>query len=437
MAMTELQVLNKILDTQDSSLIIANNLNEDYFDCYKSEFNFIRDHFNTYNQIPDKATFLTKFPKFETIVVNESDEYLIKALTAEKQWGTINSCFNNLKSFYFTNDISGAIGVVSEMYESLIQQQHLTCVDILQDTASRYDAYIERCEDYGKYYIKTGFPELDQIIGGWDRQEELVTIAARTNQGKSWLLFKSAAEAVKQGLRVGIYEGEMSERKVGYRMDTMFSHISNSGIIHGNKSYQEMYKIFLDDLHSRYPNSCCKVLTPAMIGGPATVTTLRAFIERENLDILFIDQHSLLEDERKAKSPVEKAANISKDLKNLQVLKRIPLITVSQQNRTSTENGVGTEHIAQSDRIAQDSTVIIFFEQNKEHDILTMTLVKSRDSANMKKLQYSFDFDRGIFEYIPDGEEESDSAELNALNNNEINNLISEFGENINWDNGY
>jgi len=105
-----------------------------------------------------------------------------------------------------------------------------------------------------------------------------------------------------------------------------------------------------------------KVLTPANINGPVGVTALRAFIEKEHLDMLCIDQHSLLDDDRKAKNPVEKAANISKDLKNLQVLKRIPIISVCQQNRSSTEEGVDTTHIAQSDRIGQDSTVVLAFE---------------------------------------------------------------------------
>ena len=68
----------------------------------------------------------------------------------------------------------------------------LQCVDILKDT-SRYEAYVERTKDFNKFYIKTGFPELDKIIGGWDREEELGTIVARTNYGKSWILLKSAA----------------------------------------------------------------------------------------------------------------------------------------------------------------------------------------------------------------------------------------------------
>ena len=92
-----------------------------------------------------------------------------------------------------------------------------------------------------------------------------------------------------------------------------------------------------------------KVITPAMINGPAGVQALKAFIQKEDLDILFVDQHSLLEDDRHARNPVDRAANISRDLKNLQVMCHIPIIAVSQQNRELAENGAGTQNIAQSD----------------------------------------------------------------------------------------
>lgn len=43
---------------------------------------------------------------------------------------------------------------------------------------------------------------------------------------------------------------------------------------------------------------------------------------------------------------------------------------------------------------------------------MTMHLVKSRDSANMKKLNYVVDFDKGIFTYIPeDGDSHSTDCE--------------------------
>ena len=406
--MVQEQILNYILDTKDSSLIILNRLDDSFFPNYKNEWSYINNHFNTYGVIPDKESFLNSFPDFDLIKVNEPLQYLVDELYKEHQSTKLASTFNKVRKLLLDNKIEDAVDLYKKAYEDLSANVPLTSVDILKDT-SRYDAYIERLTSFDKYYVRTGLPELDSIIGGWDREEELATIVARTNVGKSWLLLKFAVAAAEQGLNVGVYSGEMSEKKVGYRIDTLIQHISNGALIHGGSNIQNDYKTYIENLPSRFKGSI-KVLTPNMVNGPAGVTPLRAFVEKANLDILFIDQHSLLEDDRKAKNPVERASNISKDLKNLQVLKRIPIISVSQQNRSSTENGVGSEHIAQSDRIAQDSTIILFFEKHKDdNSLLDIDLVKSRDSENGKKLTYKVDFNRGEFIYMSSGDDKLQS----------------------------
>ena len=369
-----------------------------------------------YGNVPDINTFASEFPHFDFIQVNESPSYLIDKLYEDRNARKLSTLFNKIRQEFNDGDIDKAMNTYLSSMNDIAKAKHIESIDLLRDT-SRYDAFIDRADDWKKFFVKTGFPELDEIIGGWDRQEELATIVARSNMGKSWILLKCACAAAEQGLNVGIYSGEMSERKVGYRVDTLIGHISNTALTKGNIEVQNEYKQYLDSLPDKFTGTM-KVLTPNMIGGPAGVTALRAFIEKDNLDILFVDQHSLLEDDRKAKNPVEKASNISKDLKNLQVLKQIPIISVSQQNRASTENGVGLEHIAQSDRIAQDSTIVLFFEQ--KDGIITMHLVKSRDSANMKDLSYAVDLNRGIFTYIP--------TENDALDNgDQIQNLLDEY----------
>ena len=397
--------------------MLVNNLNEDFFSDYKNEYNFIINHLREYGNIPDSITFLNNFPSFDIIEVSESPDFLIDKLYEDKNTRVLASIFNKIKKHLMEGDIDKAMELYTSSTDVVLKAKHIDAVDILTNT-DRYEAYLQRCENFDKFYVKTGFKELDEIIGGWDREEELATIVARSNQGKSWILFKCAVAAVEQGLNVGIYSGEMSERKVGYRIDTLISNISNSSITKGDRQIQNEYKKHLDSLPNKY-KGCLKVLTPNMIDGPAGVTSLRAFIEKENLDILFIDQHSLLEDDRHAKNPVEKASNISRDLKNLQVIKKVPIISVSQQNRNSTENGVGLEHVAQSDRIAQDSTIVIFFEQ--KDGIMTMHLIKSRDSVNMKDLKYSIDLNKGLFIYIPE--------EDNAIDGQGVEDLRKEFEE--------
>lgn len=756
--MIQLQALNRILKEKDTSFIVLNNLNEDYFSEYVEEFNFIKNHLSRYGNIPDTESFLNRFSDFEIINVEEKNSYLLSELIADKNTRNLATVFNKIRTLLMDGKTDEAMNLFKDSSSTLSTGVALQCVDILKDT-SRYDAYVERTKDFKKFYISTGFDELDKIMGGWDREEELGTIVARTNYGKclekgtevlmydgsikriedvaindkvqslnsintviglhngiskgykiiptmgesfvvsenhiltlmkrnvtrnketrkqstdntytlvdmmiedylslsehqkrlyrlykpvinydnkelsippyilgtwlgdgtarassitskdaeiinewqsfasslnlqlhkysdskknslastysltalenrgtkngnvstqmfkklnllnnkhipqsymtsgynqrldllagiidtdgyydghvytitqknlslikqisllasslglrtskvgkkydkkfnktyhtltisgnisiipvrlqykkaikqestkrilslsgfkieeveqieyygfmcdgdhrflladgtlthnTWILLKSAVASVQQGLRVGIYSGEMSERKIGYRIDTLIGHLSNGSLIHGNIAVQNDYKKYIDELPKKYTGSL-KVLTPTMIDGPGGVNSLRTFIEKEKLDILFVDQHSLLEDDRKAKNPVERAANISRDLKNLQVMKKIPIISVSQQNRTTNETGkVDTTQIAQSDRIGQDSTSIIFLE--KKDDIIKLTLVKSRDSENGKTISYKVDFNTGMFVYIPESEDElaSDHSE--------------------------
>ena len=407
------QVINYLLDTKDSSLITINNLTDKYFYDYKKEFNFILEHFKQYGNIPDKETFLNQFPDFDLVKVSETPQYLIEELFKEYQKNQLAYTFNNVRKYLIEGNTEKAVEIYQKAYETLTTGVALQCVDILKDT-SRYDAYIERTTNFDKYYVRTGFPELDAILGGWDREEELAVIIARTNKGKSWINLKMVLAAAEQGLNVGIYSGEMSERKVGYRIDTLLQHIPNGSLIHGSIDIKDDYKTYMENLPNRLKGSI-KVLTPKMINGTAGVNALRAFIEKEHLDILFIDQHSLLEDDRGAKNPVERASNISKDLKNLQVLKRIPIIAVSQQNRTKNDDdsdNIDTTQIAQSDRIGQDATVIIGITRDKkDNSLMTLHVVKSRDSVVGNKITYKVDFNRGEFIYVPEGNEKIDSNE--------------------------
>ena len=409
----QLQFLNKVLQDSDISLISINSLSEDFFSDYKKEFKWIMSHYSKYGNCPDKISFLEEFPDFDIIEVNEPTNYLLDKLTEDYNKRKLASVFNKVRELLTSGKTDAAMSLYINAASDVVKTTGIQSVDIIKDT-SRYDTYIEKLTDFNKFYIKTGFIELDEIIGGWDRNEELATLVARPGVGKSWVLQKIALAAAEQGLNVGIYSGEMSENKVGYRVDTLVSHLSNFGIMRGNSDIQTQYKSHLEKLSSNVKGSI-KVLTPSMINGTAGVVALRAFIEKESLDMLCIDQHSLLEDDRRARTPTERASNISRDLKNLQVLKKIPIIAVSQQNREQMDEQSSSQ-VAQSDRISQDSTILLFLSQKS--GVMTMNLVKARDSVAGKKLNYAIDLDKGIFNFIPD--DKNTSAE-------ELKNLKEEF----------
>ena len=408
---SQLQVLNKVLQTKDFSLIELNNLTEDFFFNYKAEFNYIKNHYEKYQSVPDKLTFISIFPQFDIIEVTEPDNYLIEQLYKDYNSSFIASRFNQIKKLIEEDKTDEAVAYLVNSVDNLHQGSAIQSHDLLNDT-SRYDRYLERVENHDKYYIRTGFPELDNIIGGLDRENENMVIAARTGIGKTWTLLIMAAAAVQQGLRVGIYSGEMSVDKVGYRIDTIIGGINNNIITRGiDTSVQMQYKNYLENLkkgiYSKDGRGALKVLTPNDIAGPATVAALRAFVDKEHLEILFIDQYSLLEDTNHAQSGHERVANISKAVKNLQVMKRIPIVSVAQMNRTKNDDGEkDTTQIGLSDRIGQDATCVIMLDREREYldeqktqvkdDKLIMDITKSRDGGT-GKLVYKANFNTGKF----------------------------------------
>ena len=397
--MIQLQFINHLLDTKDKSILLVNNIDSSFFSEYYEEFKFIKDHVDAYEDIPDKISFASKFPRFDFIEVGESTEYLVDELYRDKNKRALAKTFNEVRNLINEGKVDEAMSTYLRAADGVTTATHLSATNIFEDV-SRYDAYAERTQDFFKYYVKTGFKEVDDAIGGWDKSEELATLVARPGVGKSWILFKCATAAVEQGLRVGLYSGEMSANKVGYRIDTLIGHISNRGITQGKIDVQNDYKLYIDSLKDRFKGSLW-IITPKDLGRQATATDLRAFIDKYKLDMLCIDQHSLMEDERKGRDPVTRAANISKDLKNLQVLKKIPIIAVSQQNRGIVDENatIDVSHIAQADRIGQDSTVVIFIEQ--KDGVMTLHLAKARDATSGTKIKYAIDLDKGIFNFIP------------------------------------
>jgi replicative DNA helicase len=381
------------------------------------------NHYKTYKKVPDALTLAGVFPEFfpdgGVPEVKEPDTYLLEKLYEDYSFAYIVNNLRATKDLLEKSNIDKAREVFVNAAKNMRRGSSLTCTNLIKDT-TRYDRYVEKTTNASKYYLSTGFPELDKLTGGIDRENENMVIAARPGRGKTMLLVKMATAASMQGLCVGIYEGEMTADKLGYRVDTFLGHIKNSSLNRGDLFIQKEYKKYIDSLAvSNFGD--IKVITPNDIAGAPTVDALRAFIEKEKLDILFVDQYSLLEDKSGAKKENEKVANISKAIKQLQVEKHIPIISVSQMNRVSNKDEKGkagemdTNQIALSDRIGQDATVVLMLER-KDDDKLIIHTTKSRDGGDNKKLTYKIDFNYGSFTFIPsEGDSVTTSEDLDNI----------------------
>lgn len=395
--MIELQFINYILDNKNFNVVILNNIDSSYFSKYKDEFLFIENHYNLYKTVPDKATFINKFPDFDFTEVNESEKYLIQALDEERTYNLMVPIMQKTAGLA-KNDSRQAVDYLLSTVSTLSRNTGFEAIDLVKSADKRFNEYIERTKNKNKFYITTGFEELDELIGGWDRNEEYAVVTARTGKGKSFLISYFALHCAKLGLKVGIYSGEMSDTKLGFRIDTLFSHISNYSIMKGDKNIEEAYRKSIESFKNI--EGSIYVCTSQMLGGFATVNKLKAFIEKYKLDILFIDQLSLLEDMRNNKVRFEKFESISKDIKALQTDVQIPIILAAQLGRgIEKDEDPDTTNIAGSDRIPQDATLIISM-QRKEPNVI-LQLMKCRDGSSGNKLVYTWDIDKGLFKWIP------------------------------------
>ena len=398
--MVSLQILNKIISTKDISIITDNNLTIDYFLEYEDEYSFIKEHFDNYKNVPDTETFIDKFPDFELLEVNESDRYLVDAIREEylysKSVPVIKKAAELLKS-----DSNEASRYLQSELVNLTPNYTTPYVDIIHSN-SRVEMFEDKSNNKDKWFIPTGFEELDDIIYGWQCGEEFVVIFARTGIGKSWVLVKTVQHAWEIGKNVGYISPEMSADKIGYRFDTLNNHFSNMALVRGDKSKVSIdeYRQYNEKLAEH--NNRILVSTPMDFNKQVTVGKLRTFVQANNLDMLAIDGITYMTDERykRGDNKTTSLTNISEDLMALSCELKIPILVVVQSNRGGTEKDTpDLEDIRDSDGIAHNATKVISLNQKEE--ALVMKIKKNRDGKIGDKITYLWDIDLGEFTWMP------------------------------------
>ena len=420
--MIELQVINYLFQTNSMQLVTLNGITEEHFTTYKEHFNFILKFYNEFNQLPSKETFSGKFgDQFEWLNISDPEEYLIHKLQEAKLYRDLVGSYKDLGELIKNEKTDKAVEKMAALAQEFLKQKSTKCVDLISDANERLSTYLYKIDNPKNVAVSTGIKELDEILGGWDCLNESAVIAARTGIGKSWWLIYFALEAAKQGLRVGFYSGEMEIDLVGYRLDTFLGKIANGSLTRGNPNVLLNYQAYIKDINNVVPGHIF-CITPDMIDGSATVSKLRAFIEKYNLDMLCVDQFSLLDDERRGRTPREQMANISKDLRALQRLKKIPILAAAQLNRedTTESDGPSTRNIAESDRIGQDATTILFIER-KNDDKVIFTVGKARNARTGDKLTFVWNVNMGTLHYVP--------TEKDAKNGEGSQELIDQYND--------
>ena len=403
--MVALQIISKILATKSMEIVELNLLDSSYFVGYEDEFNFLVDHNKEYGSVPDKATFLSKFPDIELVDVTESDKYLVDSIREEylyyKSVPVLQKAAELLKS-----DSNAAAEYMIQSLKDLQPNYRLGGTDIIANADDRYNQFLERKEHQNEWFFTCGFEELDDLIHGIQREEELFVIFARTNQGKSWVLEKMCTHVWQIGYNVGYISPEMGANSIGYRFDTLNKNFSNRGLMWGKDDVDEAeyseYLTNLKNIKNRFI-----VATPNDFDRKITITKLKNWIQQYKLDLVAIDGITYMTDERyrRGGNKTTTLTNISEDLMSLSMEMKVPMLIVVQANRTGVaeDDNDGTpelESIRDSDGISHNASKVISIRQTKD-GILKMEVKKQRFGAVGGKLNYQWDINTGNFTFIP------------------------------------
>lgn len=413
----QVQIISNILQTKSLDIIENNMLNEEYFLGYENEYNFIIEHNEKYGSVPDKATFLSNFPDFELVQVEESDKYLVDKIREQYLYNKSVPIVQRVAELLKT-DANAASEYMLSAVKTLTPNYDIGGVDIIAQADDRYNEYMDRKNHQDEWFFTSGLPELDDVIHGIQRKEEFFVIVARTNQGKSWMLEKIAAHIWEIGFNVGYVSPEMGASSIGFRFDTLHEHFSNTDLMWGKTGkLDKEYKAYIDNLKSR--DNKFIVSTPNDFGNSITIKKLRMWIKKYKLDMIAIDGISYLSDERAKRGDNLTTAlkNISEDLMALSMEMNIPILVVVQANRSGANNSESTdvpelESIRDSDGIAYNASKVVALRQTKD-GLLTLQIKKQRNGRVGDKLQYMWNPDIGEFIY-------QENVESNPINREQV-----------------
>ncbi len=266
------------------------------------------------------------------------------------------------KAYDETEEVSelleGAEAGIFAISQEHVSRDFLPIKDALTQSFDRLD---ELQKSSGKLRgVPTGFKDLDNKLAGM-QNSNLLILASRPGQGKTSMALNIAQYvAVSAGLPVGIFSLEMSQEELVDRLLVAQADIDAWKLKTGRLDERDFDKlslamgelaeapIFIDD-------------TPGITISEMRTKARRLQVEH-GLQFLIVDYLQLIRG-RNLENRVQEVSEISQNLKNLARELKIPMLAISQLNRSVEARGSRKPQLAdlrESGAIEQDADVVMF-----------------------------------------------------------------------------
>jgi replicative DNA helicase len=242
-----------------------------------------------------------------------------------------------------------------------------TVKDILPQTIDRIDMLHQNPGAFTG--VPTGYTELDRMTAGL-QPGDLIIIAGRPSMGKTTLAVNIAENAaIERKVPAAIFSMEMSAEQVTLRMISSLGRVSQSHLRTGSLSAEDWPRI----------TSATEVLSQAPIyidATPAlTPTEVRARARRlkreKGLGLIVIDYLQLMHVPGTRENRATEISEISRSLKALAKELQVPVIALSQLNRSveqRTEKKPVMSDLRESGALEQDADVILMIYREEVYE---------------------------------------------------------------------
>lgn len=411
MALIEQQILSKVLDDNNISILNKYNVKEHDFYSLPHVYRFIKEYATENGSVPDYRTVAANFPEFDYMPeVIDNFHYLAKSLkSATAKRGAVEILQDQAGKKF--SELTGQefakwLHAESEHLLELSTADSYTGENYATTGKDRWDMYADSKENRTYKFIPTPYPSLTEWLGGGFELGDYVLLQAYTNRGKSWIASQIGVKAWDSGHGVLHYSPELSYSQQAQRNDTLLGHFNNIQLKTGKLKNEEEYKGFLDTVFTEENETPYIVKTmehlPTGLGLDVIAADLQANPE---IKMVIIDGFNLMEHKGRNGNR-DNMSNTSRQLRQLFARYQVTGIVV-HQTPTSAEKENGAEdetgariptppeihQYSETIAVIQDAVTILSFDQFD--GIGKILLAKSRTPNVGRELTLHCDFNHG------------------------------------------
>ena len=397
----EVRLISRAIRTRDISPLLERGVESNWFFNEDSRviWEFLRNHWTKYQEVPTATTVLDNFPTYKLLAVDDSLDYLLDQLIEFRKRQKSIEVVQQAADAIAVGDHNSAIKIMGQGFATLIDEGSYspTEIDLTKDAMGRYQEYLDiKTRPNGLLGLATGFQVMDMATAGL-QPGQLVTIIAPPKTGKSVLAMQMAVNVHNDGFVPMFQSFEMSNLEQQHRHDAMRAHISHGRMVRGalNPSEETRYQKMLTDMEGMH-----KFYLTESISG-ATVSQLAIKLEKLRPQILFVDGVYLMFDEISQERGTPLALkNITQSMKRLAQKYSIPIVQSTQVLSYKMKKGqVTADSIGYSSSFHQDSDVIFALQrQDEEDDSSRLLRIVASRNCGPAEVELLWDWEEGKFQ---------------------------------------